>query len=163
VEHRATTDLCDHYGDEVQVAEGIFRHYGGRRRFGGEVVTVKVHEDNVLVRAALDEAGEGRVLVVDGGGSRRCALLGDLMAGRALEGGWAGVVVHGCVRDSSALAAMDLGVLALGANPRRSDKRGGGQRDVPVTFAGVRITPGAYLFADEDGVVVMEREPDGTG
>jgi regulator of ribonuclease activity A len=159
VDTLATTDLCDEHGEAVQVADGLFRHYGGRTRFGGAIATVKVHEDNVLVRAALEEPGEGRVLVVDGGGSTRCALLGDLVASVARESGWAGIVVYGCVRDTRAIAEIDVGILALGASPRRSDKHGDGQRDVAVTFAGVRFAPGAYACADEDGLVVMERAP----
>jgi regulator of ribonuclease activity A len=155
----ATTDLCDDFGEAVRVVEGDLRHFGGRTAFGGTVVTVKLHEDNVLLRAALEEPGEGRVLVVDGGGSRRCAVLGDHMASLAQRNGWAGVVVNGCVRDATALARIEVGILALGTSPRRSDKFGAGQRDVPVAFGGVRFAPGDVAFADADGLVVMERDP----
>lgn len=151
----ATTDLCDRYPDEVAVAEPIFVGYGGRRAFEGHIATVQVHEDNVLVRAFLEEPGEGRVLVVDGDGSLRCALLGDQIASLAVASGWSGLVVNGCVRDVDALAALPIGVRALASNPRRSGKRGEGTRDVEVRFAGIAFLPGAFLVADDDGVVVL--------
>jgi regulator of ribonuclease activity A len=115
-----------------------------------------VYEDNVLVRAALEQPGEGRVLVIDGGGSRACALAGDQIAALALTNGWAGLVINGCVRDIDAIGRTPLGVKALAANPRKSQKRGEGDRDVPVTFAGVTFEPGDVLFADADGVVVLD-------
>ena len=115
---------------------------------------MQVYEDNVLVRAALAESGTGRVLVVDGGGSLRCALVGDLLGAMAVKNGWAGIVVNGCVRDSAELAQLPLGVRALATNPLRSEKRGEGQRDVPVVFAGITFMPGHYLYADADGIVV---------
>jgi regulator of ribonuclease activity A len=117
---------------------------------------VNVYEDNVLVRAALEQPGDGRVLVVQGSGSLRCALLGDQLAALAHANGWAGVVVHGCIRDSRAIAEIPIGVKALGANPRKSAKLGAGERDVPVTFAGLEFHPGHYLYADEDGIAVCE-------
>jgi regulator of ribonuclease activity A len=152
-----TTDLCDQYADELQVAVPIFRSYGGKIAFSGPISTVQVHEDNVLVRAALEEPGAGRVLVVDGGGSLRCALVGDQLAALGLSTGWAGVVINGCIRDVAALAELEFGVQALAANPLRSAKRGAGARDVQVTFAGLVCTPGQYLYADEDGIIVAER------
>jgi regulator of ribonuclease activity A len=130
------------------------RDYGGRRRFAGAVRTIRCREDNALVRAALSQPGDGAVLVVDGDGSRYSALVGDVIAGLALANGWSGVVVHGVIRDSVAIGAMDIGLKALGTNPRRSAKAGAGETDVPVTFGGVVFTPGAYLYADEDGIVV---------
>jgi len=136
----------------------IFRNFGGCETFSGAISTVKLFEDNSLVRAALEEPGRGQVLVVDGGGSLRCALLGDRLAELAIDNGWAGVVVYGCVRDTKQLATMDLGVLALSAHPRRSEKRGEGQRNVPLRVAGVHFIPGAYLYADADGVIVSQRE-----
>jgi len=150
----ATTDLCDAHGDAVRVVAPIFRDFGGAERFGGRVATLKVHEDNVLVRRALEEPGEGRVLVIDGGGSLRVALLGDQLAALGAGNGWAGVVVHGAVRDSAALATMAFGVKALGVHPRKSAKNGWGERDVPVTFGGVTFSPGEWLYADADGIVV---------
>lgn len=151
-----TTDLSDAYPD-VQVAEPALRHFGGRRAFYGPIATLRVFEDNALVRAALEEAGDGRVLVVDGGGSLRCALLGDQLGALAVGNGWAGVVVNGCVRDSAELAQLGLGVLALATHPRRSVKRGAGERDVELHIAGLTLRPGMWLCADEDGVVVAER------
>ena len=153
----ATADLSDEYGDEVRALLPGFVDYGGRRRFCGPVATLKVHEDNSLVREALAQRGEGRVLVVDGGGSMRCALLGDNLARLGSDNGWAGVVISGCIRDSAAIAGIDLGVKALGTHPARSHKRGEGQRDIPVSFAGVTIAPGMHLYADEDGMLISER------
>jgi regulator of ribonuclease activity A len=153
----ATTDLCDaHPG--VQVAEPVLRHFGGRVRFAGQVATVLCIEDNSKVREAVGEPGRGRVLVVDGGASSQCALLGDLLGEKAAANGWSGVIVNGCVRDSARLGELDLGVLALATHPRRSEKRGHGDRDVPVRFAGVTFHPGDYLYADEDGLIVSGTE-----
>jgi regulator of ribonuclease activity A len=149
-----TTDLCDAHLDQLQVSEPIWTDFGGVRRFHGPIATVKAFEDNSLVRAALEEPGAGRVLVVDGGGSRRCAMLGDVLAAMGQKNGWSGVVVFGCVRDSADLAGLSLGIKALAVMPNKSEKRGQGQRDVPVRFAGVDYRPGAYLYADEDGVIV---------
>jgi regulator of ribonuclease activity A len=149
-----TTDLCDAHGDEVRVAEPVFRDFGGRRAFSGRVVTVRAPDDNSLVRAALEEPGDGRVLVVDGAGSTRCALLGGNLAVLAAKHGWSGVVVFGCVRDTLELAAADVGVKALAAMPRKSEKKGLGERDVTVSFAGLTLAPGEWLCADADGVIV---------
>lgn len=150
----ATTDLCDRHPDALAVAAPVFRSFGGRRRFDGVIATVRCFEDNSLVRERLAEPGAGRVLVVDGGGSLRCALVGDQLGALGVASGWSGVVVWGCVRDAVALSALDLGVLALAAHPLRSVKRGQGERDVVVAFAGVSFRPGGQLYADEDGVVV---------
>jgi regulator of ribonuclease activity A len=120
-------------------------------------VTVKVFEDNSLVRSALEESGEGRILVVDGGGSMRCALLGDQLAELAEENDWAGVIVNGCIRDSAAIAEIPIGVKAIGVHPLKSVKRGVGERDIPVRFAGVTFLPGHYIYADEDGLLVSEK------
>ena len=149
----ATTDLCDAH-PRVQTAEPIFRHFGGVKRFAGPVATAICLEDNSRVREAVSEPGQGRVLVVDGGGSVRCALLGDLLADKAVSNGWAGVIVNGCVRDSARLGELQLGVLAIAAHPRRSEKRGHGERDVGVRFAGVTFHPGDWVYADEDGLLV---------
>jgi len=150
----ATSDLWDANEGALQVAEPIFRDYGGNRSFGGMVRTLKCFEDNSLVRKALGEPGEGAVLVVDAGGSRRCAMLGDQLAELAVKNGWAGVVMWGLIRDSAVIAEMALGVKALGTIPVKSVKRGEGQLDVPVTFAGVTFEPGNWLYADADGIVV---------
>ncbi len=152
-----TADLCDQHTADVHVAAPIFRAYGGIVEFWGPISTVSVYEDNVLVRAALETQGAGRVLVVDGGGSLRCALVGDLLAALAHRNGWAGVVVHGCIRDAAAIAQIPIGVRALNTNPLRSAKRGAGEREVPVNFAGLTFTPGHYLYADLDGIVVSAR------
>ena len=155
----STADLCDRRPDGVGVAEPIFSDYGGHISFEGPVGTVQVHEDNVLVRATLSEPGEGRVLVIDGDGSLRCALLGDQIGALAEANGWSGIVVNGCVRDVHALGELAIGIKALAANPRKSDKRGEGLRDIPVRFAGITFTPGSYLVADGDGVVVVPQRP----
>lgn len=149
--HR-TADLLDAH-PTLEACEAGLSHYGGRRRFEGAVVTLRAFEDNSLVREIVRTPGEGRVLVVDGGGSRRCALLGDLLAQAAVDHGWAGVIVAGCIRDSERIATMPLGVMALGVQPRRSDKHGQGVRDVPLEILGARVAPGGYAYADEDGLV----------
>ena len=153
-----TADLCDEYAADIQVAEPVFRIYGSRRSFCGQVVTVRVFEDNSLVRSALEEAGNGQVLVVDGGASRRCALLGGDIARLASENGWSGVIINGCIRDRLDIDATDIGVRALDTCPRKSRKQGLGERDVDLCFAGIDVTPGDYIFADEDGVVVSARD-----
>jgi len=149
-----TADLFDDFADRVQVCDPVFRDFGGRRRFWGTISTVKCFEDNSLVKAALAEPGEGRVLVVDAGGSLRCAMLGDLLAASAVENGWSGVLMFGCVRDSVDIAGMALGVKALAANPRKSEKRGEGQRDISVSFGGVCFRAGEHIYCDEDGILV---------
>ncbi|MBB5783628.1 ribonuclease E activity regulator RraA [Nonomuraea jabiensis] len=152
-----TADLYDERGDQLDSCDLQLRQYGGRHAFSGPVVTVRCHEDNVLLKSVLSEPGEGRVLVVDGGGSLRAALMGDVIAGMAVANGWAGVVINGAVRDVAALRGLDLGVKALGSNPRKSAKAGGGERDVPVTFGGATFRPGAELFSDDDGILVTLR------
>lgn len=149
-----TADLFDRFEDRVQVCEPLFRDFGGLDRFAGPVATVKCFEDNSLVKAALAEPGAGRVLVVDAGGSLRCAMLGDLLAASAVANGWRGVVMYGCIRDCAEIAGMALGVKALATHPRKSLKRGEGQRDLPVTFAGVSFRPGDFVYCDEDGILV---------
>ncbi len=151
----STCDLADAHGDGARVLPGTLRHYGGLRRVSGPVVTVKCFEDNTRVKELVEAPGEGRVLVVDGGGSMRYALLGDNLAGEAQRNGWVGVVVHGCVRDTAALRDLQLGVMALGSTPRRSLKNGEGQVDIPIEIGTVRCLPGDMLFADDDGVLVI--------
>jgi regulator of ribonuclease activity A len=150
-----TADLVDRYGPELRVCETPFRQFGARRSFAGPVRTVSCREDNGLLRDLLHTPGSGGVLVVDGAGSLRAALVGDLIAGAALANGWAGLAVHGAVRDSAALSGLDLGIKALGTNPRRSAKDGAGAIDVPVTFGGVTFYPGDILHADDDGIVLL--------
>lgn len=151
-----TTDICDDHAERLRIATPLFQDYGGRKLFHGPVTTVKVFEDNSLVRQALEERGEGRVLVVDGGGSMRCALLGDQLAALGHKNGWAGAVVYGCIRDAADIAQIDFGLKALMTHPLKSVKKGIGDRDVPVTFAGITIRPGDYLYADHDGIVVAD-------
>ena len=155
-----TADLYDRYGEALRVCEPMFQDFGGQPRFHGPILTIKCFEDNSRVKSALAEPGERRVLVVDAGGSLRCAMLGDLIAASAVEQGWAGVILHGCVRDRAELARMPLGIKALASIPRKSERRGEGQRDIPVTFAGVRFLPGDWVYGDEDGILVAERALD---
>lgn len=157
----ATTDLCDAHearlaAGELRVLHPAFRAFGRRIRFAGPVATVRCFEDNTLVRTTLEEPGEGRVLVVDGGGSLRCALVGGNLAQLAQRNGWAGVVVNGCVRDVAEIDACEIGVWALATHPRRSDKRGGGARGQTVEIGGVRIAPGNWCYADDDGILISD-------
>ena len=155
----ATADLCDAHEDQLdagtlRVLDPVFTRFGRASCFGGEVVTIKVFEDNTLVRATLEEKGTGRVLVVDGGGSLRCALVGGNLTRLAEKNGWAGMVVFGCVRDTLELNECNLGMVALATHPQRSQKRGGGERDLPVRLPGSVVRPGEWIYADSDGVLV---------
>ncbi|HWH80837.1 MAG TPA: ribonuclease E activity regulator RraA [Burkholderiaceae bacterium] len=154
-----TGDLCDAHKSDTdgsfRVLPPLFRDYGKRTRFAGLVSTVQCFEDNSFVKAALESPGAGRVLVVDGGGSLRRALVGGNIAAAAAKNGWAGVVIDGCVRDSAELAACDIGIRARALIPMPTERRNAGQRDVPVLIGGVRVAPGEWLVADEDGIVVM--------
>lgn len=154
---RSLPDLCDDHADLVEVAEPLFRDYGSIRAFRGPITTIRCHEDNLLVRTTFESPGEGRVLVIDGGGSLRRALVGDKIGSLMIKNGWAGVLVYGAVRDVEVLATMPVAVRALGVIPVPPHKKGGGERDVPVNFAGVRFTPGAWLCADENGLLVSPR------
>jgi regulator of ribonuclease activity A len=149
-----TADICDRFTESVEVCEPMFTSYGSVDGFDGWISTVKVYEDNVLVREALEDLAPGSVLVVDGGGSRRCALLGDKLASIAASRGLAGIVINGCVRDSRELTDIQVGILALASHPLRSKKEGEGERDVPVEFGGDTWTPGHYVYADNDGIVL---------
>jgi regulator of ribonuclease activity A len=151
-------DICDDYFDQIQVLDPLFSDYGGRRRFCGETVTLKCFEDNSLVRDLVATEGRGRVIVVDGGGSLRRAMLGDLLAAKAAENGWQGLLINGCVRDVEILETIELGVKALNCIPVKTDKRGEGQMGIPVSFAGARIEPGQFLYADENGVIIANRD-----
>lgn len=153
----AVADLSDAHPDCAVLAPGL-HDFGGRARFFGPIRTAKVFEDNALVRAALEAPGDGAVLVVDGGGSLRCALVGGLLGELAVSNGWSGIVVHGCVRDTLELRAQPLGVRALASHPRKSEKGAhGGHREIPIEFLGVRFLPGHWLYADEDGLLVSPR------
>lgn len=149
----STPDLCDQFGDRVQVAEPVFRHYGGQRQFAGPCQTIQCYEDNSRVAEQVAEAGRGRVLMVDGGASLRRSLLGDNLAGKAVANGWSGIVIYGCLRDVEAIAAMDLGVMALASIPRKTEKLGQGKVGVPLSFAGLRLQPGYWVYADETGLI----------
>jgi len=157
---KATADLCDANAEELQVCEPLFQMYGGRHAFAGAVSTVRCFEDNSRVKEAVESPGAGRVLVVDGGGSRRRALFGGNLGLAAVKNGWAGVILYGCIRDCAELGQLDLGIRALGTMPLRSDKRGEGERDTPVRFAGATFRPGDHVYVDEDGVVVAHRALD---
>lgn len=152
-----TCDLCDDHPDHVRVCEPLFASFGGREAFGGEIVTVKCHEDNSRVKELLATPGQGKVLVVDGGGSLRCALMGDLIGESAVKNGWEGVIIHGCVRDVDALAELDLGVHAIAAIPLKSVRKGVGETHLPVTFGGVTFRSGEFVYADNNGVIVADR------
>lgn len=147
-------DLCDQHGDALQVAEPLFHDYGGKPLFHGQAVTLSCFEDNSLVRELVTRPGQGKVMVIDGGGSLRRALLGDQLAIKAAEQGWEGILIHGAVRDVGTLATLALGVKALAACPVKTEKRGLGELDVVLTFAGVTISPGDYVYADLNGVLV---------
>jgi regulator of ribonuclease activity A len=150
-------DICDDFIEQISVLDPLFSDFGGKRKFSGEIATIKCFEDNALVRDAVRSEGRGRVLVVDGGGSLRRALLGDMLAASAAENGWQGLLINGCVRDVEILETIDLGVKALNSHPVKTDKCGAGQHGVNVTFAGAMIRPGYYLYADANGVVVATR------
>jgi len=152
----STPDLSDE-APQVCAIELQFNNYGGIRQFGGQVVTIKCHEDNSLVKQCVGEAGAGRVIVVDGGGSLRRALLGDMLAEKAAANGWSGLVINGVIRDVDEIGQIGLGVQALGTCPIKTEKLGAGQRDVSIQVGGVNIAPGDYVYADNNGVIVSKR------
>lgn len=153
-----TADLCDSYPD-ARIAAPVFRDFGAHSTFHGRIVTVKVFEDNAVVRAVLEEPAEGRILVIDGGGSLRCALVGGNMATLGVANGWRGMVINGCIRDSQEMGRIAIGVKALGTHPRKSEKGlHSGHRDRPVAFAGVDFASGEWLYADPDGIIVSRVE-----
>ncbi len=158
----STPELCDQYPD-VAVVEPIFTNYGDIAAFGGEIVTMKCFEDNSLVKEQTGLPGKGRVLVVDGGGSRRRALLGDNLAEAAASNGWAGIIIFGCIRDVDEIRQIKLGVQALGAVPRKTEKRGIGELDVPVTFGGVTFRPREHVYADNNGIIVSKQALNASG
>jgi regulator of ribonuclease activity A len=149
-----TADLCDDFGDRCASCDAQFRQFGNKTHFFGPIRTVKCYDDNVLVRRALETPSTGDVMVVDGAGFLGSALVGDQMAALALQNGWAGIVIFGCVRDSVAMHGMALGVKALGTNPKKSGKRGIGETDAAVTFGNVTFRPGDWLYSDPDGILV---------
>lgn len=150
----STPDLCDAHPGQVEVLEPMMVNFGGRERFGGQITTIKCFEDNSLVRNAVAEPGNGRVLVVDAGGSMRRACLGDMLAEKACANGWEGIVMYGCIRDVDEIGQLPIGVQALGSHPMKTEKKGIGERDIAVRFGGVTFTPGNYIYADNNGVIV---------
>ena len=150
-----TCDLYDEFGDQARVIGSELVDFGGKPNFTGAAVTIKCFEDNGLIRRAVQSPGAGRVLVVDGGGSRRCALLGDMLAKEALANGWTGLVIDGCVRDSIELKTLNIGIKARGTTPRKSSRNGQGQSDLEIWVAGIPIRPGDTIFADADGILVL--------
>ena len=152
--HYLTPDLCDAYPELVQVLDPMFSNFGGRDSFGGATVTINCSEDNSLVKEQVELKGHGKVLVVDGGGSLRRALLGDMLAEKAAKNGWEGLVIYGCIRDVDVIAQTNLGVQALASHPMKTDKRGIGDLNVAVTFAGVTFRPGEFIYADNNGVII---------
>lgn len=158
----ATADLCDKYVTSpsrlMVVQPGYFKDYGGVKKFSGRIETVKCFESNPMVRSTLGDRGEGRVLVVDGGGSQRVAICGDMLAQMGADNGWSGVIVNGCIRDSAVIAKIPIGVKAMNTHPLKSAKTHQGERGCTVAFAGVEFVPGMYVYADEDGIIVSENE-----
>jgi regulator of ribonuclease activity A len=157
---KSTPDLCDDYPELVRVLDPIFSNFGGRERFSGPLVTVKCFEDNSVVKELVGTPGEGRILVVDAGGSMRRACLGDMLAEQASVNGWAGLVIYGCIRDVDEIMATDIGVQALGTHPMKTDKKGIGELGISVTFAGVTLSLGDYVYADNNGIIVSSQRLD---
>lgn len=157
-----TPDLCDAYPEDVRVVDPLinqcsFKNYGGRKSFGGQIVTVKCFEDNSLVKELAGQDGTGKVMVVDGGGSLRRALLGDMIAENAERNHWEGFVIYGCIRDVDAMEKLDLGVKALNSNPLKTEKRGIGDSGIPIVFGGVKFIPDEYIYSDANGIVVSSK------
>lgn len=153
-----TADLCDDHESNITVAQPLFRDYGGNTSFYGKISTIKCFEDNSLVREALKSPGAGQVLVIDGGGSTRRALIGDLLAQAGADNNWAGIVVYGCIRDSNVIATINIGCKAIATLPLKTDKKGIGEKDVSVHFADVDFIPDQFLYADEDGIIVSPKD-----
>lgn len=155
VPFRPTADLVDSIGPEARSCDTQFRQLGGRAEFAGPISTVRCFQDNALLKSVLSEPGDGGILVIDGAGSLHTALVGDVIAELARSNGWAGLIINGAVRDSAALRGMDIGIKALGTNPRKSTKTGAGERDVEITLGGVTFVPGEIAYSDDDGIVVV--------
>lgn len=159
VPFRPTADLVDSIGPDVRSCDTQFRQLGGRAEFAGPISTVRCFEDNALLKSVLSEPVDGGILVIDGAGSLHTALVGDVIAELARSNGWAGLIINGAVRDSAALRGMDIGIKALGTNPRKSTKTGAGERDVEITLGGVTFVPGEIAYSDDDGIVVVATDP----
>lgn len=156
----STPELCDAYPESVSIAEPLFKSYGARQSFGGRIVTVKCFEDNSRVKELAAKEGRGKVMVVDGGGSLRKALLGDLIAGNARVNGWEGFIIFGCIRDVDVINEIDIGVKALDSIPLKTERKGLGENNIPVSFAGVTFNPGEYAYSDPTGIIVSSQELD---
>lgn len=154
-EFTPTADLVDQIGEDVRSCDTQFTQYGGRREFAGVITTVRCFQDNALLKSILSEPNPGGVLVIDGGASVHTALVGDLIAELGRSNGWAGIIANGAIRDAKTIGGMEIGVKALGTNPRKSSKTAVGERDVPVELGGIVFTPGDHLFSDDDGIVVV--------
>ena len=154
---KLTPDLCDEYPDQVHVMEPILKNFGGKEQFCGQIITVSCPEDNSKVRNLLDTCGEGRILVVDGAASKRCAYLGDLLAEKAFDNGWSGLVINGYIRDVDVIKKTDIGVKALGVYPVKTQKKGLGDVNIPITFGGITFYPGHFLYADNNGILVSKQ------
>jgi regulator of ribonuclease activity A len=155
IEPRPTADLVDDIGPDVRSCDVQFGQYGGRSQFAGPISTVRCFQDNAMLKSVLSEPGNGGVLVIDGAGSLHTALVGDIIAALGRDSGWAGLIINGAVRDAAVLRTLDIGIKALGTNPRKSTKTGEGDRDVAVTFGGVTFVPGEVAYCDDDGIVVV--------
>ena len=155
VTFRPTADLVDDIGADVRSCDTQFRQFGARTQFAGPISTVRCFQDNALLKSVLSEPGAGRVLVIDGSGSLHTALVGDVIAELARCNGWSGLIVHGAVRDAATLRGIDIGIKALGTNPRKSTKTGAGERDVAIDLGGVSFLPGHVAHSDDDGIVVV--------
>ena len=156
--NKTTCDISDQLHPDVQYLEPVYKSYGGKTSFSGRIVTVKCYEDNSLVEEALKSNGKNSILVVDAGGSMNCAMLGDKRAADAIKNEWEGILVHGLIRDSATIKGMEIGILALGVCPLKSIKNGVGDSNLIVNFSGITFTPGEYLYADEDGVIVIKEK-----
>ncbi len=158
--HYATADLCDRYSEQehFQIGEPLFKRFGRQNAFHGQISTLRVFEDNTLVRQALQEKVENRILVIDGGGSHRCALLGENLAQMAIDNGWNGIIVYGCIRDCDQINPLPIGIRALNTHPLKSRKHGHGERDIMITFAGINFRKDHFLYADNDGIIVSDHE-----
>jgi len=154
----STPDLCDAHPDKVRILKPVFKNYGAKTSFGGEVVTIKCFEDNSRVKENAGMPGNGKVMVVDGGGSLNKALLGDLITETAMNNGWEGFIIYGCIRDVDPINTMQIGVKALNSIPLKTERKGVGDLNIPVTFAGVTIEPGDFVYSDETGIIVS-KEP----
>jgi len=152
-----TNDLYDKYLEGIQVAAPVFRNFGGKKKFHGEICTIKAFEDNSCIKSSFEQDGRGKVLVVDGGGSLHCAMMGDQVAGLGLSHGWEGIIIHGCIRDSNEVGKLNFGVRALATIPRKTVKRKQGVCNIKLHFAAIDFVPGHYVYADQDGIVTAEK------